>query len=71
MFSLITALVKIIPDKVLDKILDILAAVGESTVTQVGWLLLSLSSMVYTCHSIECHLIFNLIIYFVHIALFV
>ncbi|XP_057776784.1 uncharacterized protein At3g06530 isoform X2 [Salvia miltiorrhiza] len=33
-FSLITTLVKIIPDKVLDQILDILAAVGESTVTQ-------------------------------------
>ncbi|KAH6815169.1 hypothetical protein C2S51_019989, partial [Perilla frutescens var. frutescens] len=33
-FSLITTLVKIIPDKVLDQILDILAAVGESTITQ-------------------------------------
>lgn len=40
MFSLITTLVKIIPDKVLDKILDILAAVGESTVTQVCCMLL-------------------------------
>ncbi|KAL0382271.1 UNVERIFIED_CONTAM: hypothetical protein Scaly_0514400 [Sesamum calycinum] len=33
-FSLITTLVKIIPDKVLDQILDILCAIGESTVTQ-------------------------------------
>ncbi|XP_047967896.1 uncharacterized protein At3g06530 [Salvia hispanica] len=33
-FSLITTLVKIIPDKVLDQILDILAAVGDSTITQ-------------------------------------
>ncbi|KAI3471008.1 hypothetical protein Pfo_027671 [Paulownia fortunei] len=33
-FSLITTLVKIIPDKVLDQILDILTAIGESTVTQ-------------------------------------
>ncbi|KAL6526925.1 hypothetical protein OROGR_016015 [Orobanche gracilis] len=33
-FSLITALVKIIPDKVLDHFLDILTAIGECTVTQ-------------------------------------
>ncbi|KAK6117849.1 hypothetical protein DH2020_048412 [Rehmannia glutinosa] len=33
-FSLITTLVKIIPDKVLDQILDILTAIGECTVTQ-------------------------------------
>ncbi|KAK4436389.1 hypothetical protein Salat_0802600 [Sesamum alatum] len=33
-FSLITTLVKIIPDKVVDQILDILCAIGESTVTQ-------------------------------------
>ncbi|KAL8520276.1 hypothetical protein ACS0TY_010994 [Phlomoides rotata] len=33
-FSLITTLVKIIPDQVLDQIFDILAAVGESTVVQ-------------------------------------
>ena len=39
-FSLITTLVKIIPDKVLDQILDILAAVGDSTITQVGCLMI-------------------------------
>ncbi|KAL3650395.1 hypothetical protein CASFOL_006798 [Castilleja foliolosa] len=33
-FSLITSLVKIIPDKVLDQILDILTAMGDCTVTQ-------------------------------------
>ncbi|KAG8390231.1 hypothetical protein BUALT_Bualt01G0062300 [Buddleja alternifolia] len=33
-FSLITTLAKIIPDKVLDKIVDILTAIGESTITQ-------------------------------------
>lgn len=34
-FSLISALVKIIPDQVLAQIFDILTAMGESTVTQV------------------------------------
>ncbi|CAA0830720.1 Uncharacterized protein SHERM_26110 [Striga hermonthica] len=33
-FSLITTLVKITPDKILEQILDILAAIGECTVTQ-------------------------------------
>lgn len=43
-FSLITTLVKIIPDQVLDQIFDILAVVGESTVVQVG---LSLTYILY------------------------
>lgn len=36
-FSLITTLAKIVPDKVLDHLLDILIVIGESTVTQVSY----------------------------------
>lgn len=35
-FSLLTILTKIIPDKVLDYTMDIITVIGESTVTQVG-----------------------------------
>lgn len=35
-FSLLSSIAKLIPDKVLDHILDILTVIGESAVTQVG-----------------------------------
>lgn len=34
-FSLLTAVAKIMPDRILDHILDILTVIGESAVTQV------------------------------------
>lgn len=34
-FSLLSSIIKVIPDKMLEHILDILTVIGESTVTQV------------------------------------
>lgn len=38
-FSLLSGIAKVVPDKLLEHILDILAVIGESTVSQVCWYL--------------------------------
>lgn len=35
-FSLLSAAAKVLPDKILEHILDILAVIGEATITQVS-----------------------------------